>query len=167
MFRLALKAFSDQKRRFFPHLDDGLDGQSDEPLSKKPCVSPSSSTHNQEELLDCKTLSEILMSLEKKVPNLKIFTYERLDWLKRASSLPANESPLETVKDHSFHSSSKLRSTSLVDVATDKVAVIELLFPSVFRAVVSLHPAGSIDPDAVAFFSPEEVIYATCMHIFP
>ncbi|KAL6141659.1 hypothetical protein ACLB2K_059947 [Fragaria x ananassa] len=154
--RLALKAFSDQKRRFFPHLDDGLDGQSDEPLSKKPCVSPSSSTHNQEELLDCKILSEILMSLEKKVPNLKIFTYERLDWLKRASSLPANESPLETVKDHSFHSSSKLRSTSLVDVATDKVAVIELLFPSVFRAVVSLHPAGSIDPDAVAFFSPEE-----------
>ncbi|PRQ56017.1 putative mediator complex, subunit Med27 [Rosa chinensis] len=96
------------------------------------------------------------MSLEKKVPNLKVFTYERLDWLKRASSLPANENPLETVKDHSFHSSSKLRATPLADVAIDKVAVIELLFPSVFRAVVSLHPAGSIDPDAVAFFSPEE-----------
>ncbi|XP_062003942.1 mediator of RNA polymerase II transcription subunit 27-like [Rosa rugosa] len=154
--RLALKAFTDQKRRFFPHLDDGSDSQSDEPVSKKPCVSPSLTTHNQEELLDCKTLSEVLMSLEKKVPNLKIFTYERLDWLKRASSLPANESPLETVKDHSFHSSSKLRSTPLADVAIDKVAVIELLFPSVFRAVVSLHPAGSIDPDAVAFFSPEE-----------
>ncbi|KAA8529861.1 hypothetical protein F0562_034370 [Nyssa sinensis] len=41
-------------------------------------------------------------------------------------------------------------------VIADKVAVIELLFPSVFRAIVSLHPAGSIDPDAVAFFSPDE-----------
>lgn len=107
------------------------------------------------------------MSLEKKVPNLKISTYERLDWLKRASSLPANESPLETVKDHNFHSSSKLRSSPFADVAVDKVAVIELLFPSVFRAVVSLHPAGSVDPDAVAFFSPEEVICVTCMHIIP
>ena len=37
------------------------------------------------------------------------------------------------------------------------VAVIELLIPSVFRVVVSLHSAGSIDPDAVAFFSPDEV----------
>ncbi|XP_050380275.1 mediator of RNA polymerase II transcription subunit 27 [Argentina anserina] len=154
--RLALKAFTDQKRRFFPHLDDGLDSQCEEPVSKKPCVSPSSSTHSQEELLECKTLSEVLVSLEKKVPNLKISTYERLDWLKRASSLPVNESPLETVKDHGYHSSSKLRLTPLADVAVDKVAVIELLFPSVFRAVVSLHPAGSIDPDAVAFFSPEE-----------
>jgi mediator of RNA polymerase II transcription subunit 27 len=32
-----------------------------------------------------------------------------------------------------------------------------LFFPSVFRAIISLHPAGSIDPDAVAFFSPDEV----------
>ncbi|KAF2289639.1 hypothetical protein GH714_037647 [Hevea brasiliensis] len=31
-----------------------------------------------------------------------------------------------------------------------------MLFPSVFRAIVSLHPASSIDPDAVAFFSAYE-----------
>lgn len=144
-----------------------MDSQCNESVSKKPCVSPSLTTHNQEELVDCKTVSDVLMSLEKKVPNLKISTYERLDWLKRASSLPANDSPLETVKDHNFHSSSKLRSSPFADVAVDKVAVIELLFPSVFRAVVSLHPAGSVDPDAVAFFSPEEVIYVTCMHLIP
>lgn len=42
------------------------------------------------------------------------------------------------------------------DDAADKIAVIELLFPSVFRAVISLHPAGSVYPDAVAFFSPDE-----------
>lgn len=165
LFRLALKAFTDQKKRFFPHLDDRPNDESTEPASKKHCGSQALPPSNHEELSDCKTLSDVLMRLEKEVPNLKIFTYERLDWLKRASSLPssANESPLELLKEHSFHSSSKLRpglqNTAAADkVAVDKVAVLELLFPSVFRAIVSLHPVGSIEPDAVAFFSPDEVI---------
>lgn len=156
--RLALKAFTDQKKRFFPHLDDRVHDQSTEPESKKHCVPQALPASNQEELSDCKTLSDVLMRLEKEVPNLKIFTYERLDWLKRASSLPssANESPLELLKEHNFHSSSKLRPGLQNTVAVDKVAVIELLFPSIFRAIVSLHPVGSIEPDAAAFFSPDE-----------
>ncbi|KAL9428216.1 hypothetical protein AB3S75_030243 [Citrus x aurantiifolia] len=156
--RLALKAFTDQKKRFFPHLDDRVHDQSTEPESKKHCVPQALPASNQEELSDCKTLSDVLMRLEKEVPNLKIFTYERLDWLKRASSLPssANESPLELLKEHNFHSSSKLRPGLQNIVAADKVAVIELLFPSIFRAIVSLHPVASIEPDAVAFFSPDE-----------
>lgn len=156
--RLALKAFTDQKKRFFPHLDDRVHDQSTEPESKKHCVPQALPASNQEELSDCKTLSDVLMHLEKEVPNLKIFTYERLDWLKRASSLPssANESPLELLKEHNFHSSSKLRPGLQNIVAADKVAVIELLFPSIFRAIVSLHPVASIEPDAVAFFSPDE-----------
>lgn len=156
--RLALKAFTDQKKRFFPHLDDRVHDQSTEPESKKHCVPQALPASNQEELSDCKTLSDVLMHLEKEVPNLKIFTYERLDWLKRASSLPSsvNESPLELFKEHNFHSSSKLRPGLQNTVAADKVAVIELLFPSIFRAIVSLHPVASIEPDAVAFFSPDE-----------
>jgi mediator of RNA polymerase II transcription subunit 27 len=161
--RLALKAFTDQKRRFFPHLDDGLDGQSTESASKKHCGPQVLIGNHQEELSDYKTLSDILMHLEKEVPTLKIFTYERLDWLKRASSLPssANETSMGTSKEHNFHSSNKLRPGSLSAVATEKISVIELLFPSIFRAIVSLHPAGSIDPDSVAFFSPDEVILFT------
>lgn len=156
--RLALKAFTDQKKRFFPHLDDRVHDQSTEPESKKHCVPQALPASNQEELSYCKTLSDVLMRLEKEVPNLKIFTYERLDWLKRASSLPssANESPLELLKEHNFHSSSKLRPGLQNTVAADKVSVIELLFPSIFRAIVSLHPVGTIEPDAVAFFSPDE-----------
>lgn len=99
------------------------------------------------------------MRLKKEVPNLKIFTYQRLDWLKRASSLPSSANESESVKEHNFHSSNRLKPGSMGDVSVDKVAVIELLFPSVFRAIVSLHPAGSIDPDAVAFFSPDEVTF--------
>ena len=116
---------------------------------------------NQDNLSDCKTLSNVLTSLEKDMPNLKILTYERLDWLKRASSLPAsaNDNTMETPK-HNFHSSSILRPAPQNVVAVDKVAVIELLFPSVFRAVASLHPAGSTDPDSVAFLSPDEVVFS-------
>lgn len=164
VYRLALKAFTDQKRRFFPHLDDGLNYQNTEPNSKKHCGSQVVTSSHQEDLIDCKTLSEVLTRMEKEVPHLKISTYERLDWLKRASSLPAsaNESSIETLKSHNFHSSNRLKSGSLSDVPIDKVAVIELLFPSVLRVIVSLHPAGSIDPDAVAFFSPDEVMFFSC-----
>ncbi|KAL6336027.1 hypothetical protein AAG906_003654 [Vitis piasezkii] len=158
--RLALKAFTDQKRRFFPHLDDGLNGQSSasESVPKKHCGSQISTVTQQEELSAYRTLSDVLMHVEKDMPNMKIFTYQRLDWLKRASTLPcsAEEFLMDSSKEHDFHISNKPRLGLLGAVAADKVAVIELLFPSIFRAIISLHPAGSIDPDAVAFFSPDE-----------
>ncbi|CAN8270017.1 unnamed protein product [Cochlearia groenlandica] len=152
--RLALKAFTDQKRRFFPHIDDGLKM---EPRSKKHRASSRSLLeHGREEPVDYKTLPDIQSGLEKLVPNVKVSTYGRLNWLKRANSLPGSGSddPTEASKPI-FQSSSKLRSGHQTEIV-DKVAVIELSFPSVFRAVISLNPAGSIDPDAVAFFSPDE-----------
>lgn len=151
--RLALKAFTDQKRRFFPHLaDDSVVGSA----TKKLC-SPRPISH--EEISDHKTLGDILSHLEKDIPNLQTFTYQRLDWLKRASSLPSgNESSTEPSKDLiGFQTTSKWRQSSTTNAA-EKAAVIELLLPPVFRAVVSLHTEGSVDPDAVAFFSPDEVI---------
>ncbi|CAG7882293.1 unnamed protein product, partial [Brassica rapa] len=151
--RLALKAFTDQKRRFFPHIDDGLK----EPRLKKHRASHSLLEHGGEEPFDCKTLPDIQLRLEKLVPNVKMSTYGRLSWLKRANSLPvsgSDDDPAEASK-LVFQNSSKLRSGLEAEVA-DKVAVIELYVPSVFRAVVSLNPAGSVDPDSVAFFSPDE-----------
>ncbi|XP_010543829.1 PREDICTED: mediator of RNA polymerase II transcription subunit 27 isoform X2 [Tarenaya hassleriana] len=153
--RLALKAFTDQKRRFFPHLDDGLKV---EPASKKLCASKLLPEHGPDELSECKTLSDMQSRLEKLVPDMKVSTYGRLNWLERANSLPvsASEDSTEASKPI-FQSSSKLRSGfQQTEVDDDKVAVIELYFPSVFRAVVSVNPAGSVDPDAVAFFSPDE-----------
>ena len=152
--RLALKAFTDQKRRFFPHIDDGLK----EPRLKKHRASHSLLEHGGEEPFDYKTLPDIQLRLEKLVPNVKMSTYGRLSWLKRANSLPvsgSDDDPAEASK-LVFQNSSKLRSGLEAEVA-DKVAVIELYVPSVFRAVVSLNPAGSVDPDSVAFFSPDEV----------
>ncbi|KAF0897949.1 hypothetical protein E2562_001647 [Oryza meyeriana var. granulata] len=152
--RLALKAFTDQKRRFFPHLDDeGLSHLHDgEPgLAKKPRL-PASNGELEE-----KTLSEILKNLENEVPNMKIFTYRRLDWSKRAASLASlmNDDFVDPSKELNLQNMSKLGSAHDT-TAIDQVAIIELLVPSIFRAIVSLHPAGSTDPDAVAFFSPTE-----------
>ncbi|CAH9049944.1 unnamed protein product [Cuscuta epithymum] len=150
--RLALKAFTDQKRRFFPHLDNGCDEGS--PI-KKNCYPTAS---DQYDISNLRTVSDILTHLEKAIPNMKAFTYQRLDWLKRASSLPspAHQSSVESLKNHNFHIRNNLRSGSNDNAAREKITVIELFIPSVLRAIVSVHPAGSVDPDAVAFFSPDE-----------
>ncbi|KAI3509162.1 hypothetical protein L1887_04360 [Cichorium endivia] len=41
-------------------------------------------------------------------------------------------------------------------VNANQIAMIVILVPSVFRALIPLHPTGSLDPDAVALFSPDE-----------
>ncbi|MFS8028148.1 putative mediator complex, subunit Med27 [Helianthus anomalus] len=141
--RLALKAFTDQKRRFFPHLNDkSVDG----PVSKKQRVTHTSTQH--EEFSDLKTVSDVLTELEKEIPEVKTSTYQRLEWSKRASLLP-NDTFDESPKDHNNFQSSR-------NIISDQIGVIELLIPSVFRAVISLYPTGSLLPDAVAFFSPDE-----------
>ncbi|XP_047055226.1 mediator of RNA polymerase II transcription subunit 27-like [Lolium rigidum] len=152
--RLALKAFTDQKRRFFPHLEDEVlshlpDDESG--IAKRPRLSPGNGE------LEEKALSEILKNLENEVPNMKVFTYRRLDWSKRASSLASlmDDDFVDPSKELNLHNMGKSRPGSIT-TPIDQVAVIELLVPSIFRALVSLHPAGSTDPDAVAFFSPAE-----------
>ncbi|XP_020086667.1 mediator of RNA polymerase II transcription subunit 27-like isoform X2 [Ananas comosus] len=150
--RLALKAFTDQKRRFFPHLeDDLLNHHGESGIAKRLCSSqvlPMS-----KELVEGKTLADILKNLEHEVPNIRILTYQRRDWSKRASLLSSSvdENHVDPSKEQNLHNWKKLRSASV-----DQIAVIELLMPSIFRAVVSLHLAGSVNPDAVAFFSPNE-----------
>ncbi|XP_071735753.1 mediator of RNA polymerase II transcription subunit 27-like [Rutidosis leptorrhynchoides] len=147
--RLALKAFTDQKRRFFPHLDEeSLNG----PVLKKHRGTRTPTVSHQEEFSEMRTVLDVLTELEKEVPEAKTATYQRLDWLKRASLLPG-ETLDELVKDdNDFH----MRSGSGGAHVNDQIAVIELLIPSVFRAVIALHPTGSIVPDAVSFFSPDE-----------
>ncbi|XP_031480291.1 mediator of RNA polymerase II transcription subunit 27 isoform X1 [Nymphaea colorata] len=159
--RLALKAFADQKKRFFPHLEDEMHNQKHSGefgASKKLATSVSSVVVHKDEPYSERSLSDILNDIEAESSFAKISTYQRLDWLKRASSLSpsANEPPGETSKENNVHTSSKIRAEVQGAPALDQIAVIELLVPSVFRAVVSLNPAGSINPDAVAFFSPDE-----------
>lgn len=159
--RLALKAFTDQKRRFFPHLENEPFGQAcddESRVTKKHCSSQGWAMSNMNKLREQRTLLEILTNLEHLVPDVKIYKYQRLDWLNRASSLAylMNDDSMNTSREQDLHNPGKLRSGLSNSVSADQIAVIELLVPSVLRAVISLHTAGSISPDAVAFFSPNE-----------
>ncbi|XP_064977417.1 mediator of RNA polymerase II transcription subunit 27-like isoform X2 [Musa acuminata AAA Group] len=156
--RLALKAFTDQKRRFFPHLDDEVSGDGEIGIAKKRLNSQGLIMSQREELREKKSLSDILKDLEHEFPNARIFTYQRLDWLKRASLLSSSaiENSSDPLKEQILNHSSNTRFGSVNVAAADQAAVIELLVPSVFRAVVSLHPAGSTNPDAVSFFATDE-----------
>lgn len=160
--RLALKAFTDQKRRFFPHLEDEVLSQHSEGelgVAKKLCISHSLLPGNIDELREGRTLHDVINTLQGEEPNVRIYTYQHLDWIKRASSLSSLPNHLvDSSNEHNFQSTSNSRSVprNSDSFAEDHIAVIELISRSVFRAVVSLHPAGSISPDAVAFFSTDE-----------
>lgn len=151
--RLALKAFTDQKRRFFPHLEEQTFGNvSNGELgsAKKACHSFPSLSNQRQDMLDKSdeqtTLSDVLKCLDTEAPSIKISTYQRLEWFKKASSkLTLSKPPAPGGQSTSG------------SVPLEQVGVLEVLVPSVYRAVVSLTPAGSTIPDAVAFFSPEEV----------
>ena len=140
-----MKAFRDQKRRYFPHLEE------DEPDSRAAGAEfaiPKKlrSTHAmtlKENHIDQRSLFDILADFSNETTSVRISSYKRMDWLKRASS-----EALFAYEDHSVK----------YPTESEQVSVVELLVPSVFRAVLSLHPAGSTGPDAVAFFSPDEVM---------
>ncbi|XP_042375320.1 mediator of RNA polymerase II transcription subunit 27-like isoform X1 [Zingiber officinale] len=155
--RLALKAFTDQKKRFFPHLEDEVSGDGEPENAKKWLDSQGSVRTRKADHKEKMSLFDVLKDLECEFPNIRIFTYQRLDWSKRASSLSSIVSEnSDSFKNQSLNHSSYTSAGVSNVAAVDQAAVIELLVPFIFRAVVSLHPAGSITPDALAFFSTDE-----------
>ncbi|KAJ3693771.1 hypothetical protein LUZ60_009251 [Juncus effusus] len=131
--RLALKAFTDQKKRFFPQLDDSTNT----PSTKKPKLSPNPPLNPNPNPKP--TLSEILKS---EMPGVAISTYRRLEWTKRAEKL--------------INCSNEEQRLGNSSERFDDVAIIEVFVSGVFRVLVSLHSAGSVEPDSLAFFSPDE-----------
>ncbi|KAF7818846.1 mediator of RNA polymerase II transcription subunit 27 [Senna tora] len=153
--RLALKAFTDQKRRFFPHLDDGL--QNNEPDSKKHCGSEEITMDYKDEISNLRTLPNVLMRLKKEVPNLEILTFERLDWLKRASSLSSstNENSLEH-NFHAFFSPDECRYHHTTIIAY--MGKIQLSSMEVSSSIIYLAPSGYSLPDPVYKFSFSKIL---------
>ncbi|KAF6175749.1 hypothetical protein GIB67_035732 [Kingdonia uniflora] len=114
--RLALKAFTDQKRRYFPDLGDEPSSE-ESGVSKKHRGDQSSVVVKRDDLSEVKTLSDVLVRLEKEAPNVRISTYQRLDWLKRASSL---SSSTENLTEPNLN---KLGTVLTGNMAKDQVAV--------------------------------------------
>ncbi|XP_059288085.1 mediator of RNA polymerase II transcription subunit 27-like isoform X2 [Lycium ferocissimum] len=138
--RLALKAFNDQKRRFFPHFDTNCGGEG---ATKKLCGPPST---DQEETCELKTVSEVLTHLKKEVPNVITFSYQRLDWLKRATSLPSStsENSIELSKENTFQSTTTLRHGSSDDVIPDKTRVVAMYMRGDFQFIMYLGTSRSM-----------------------
>lgn len=170
-YRLALKAFTDQKRRFFPHLEERTFGNASNGelgSAKKSCHSFPSPGHLRQDMLDKSDeqtiLSDVPKCLETAAPSMKISIYQRLEWFKKASSLipfGSNSSSKLTKQEQSHllgKSPAQGGQLTSGSVPLEQVGVLDVLVPDVYRAVVSLTPAGSTIPDAVAFFSPNEVI---------
>eukprot|EP01018_Ginkgo_biloba_P035185 Gb_23745 [translate_table: standard] len=170
--RLALKAFTDQKRRFFPHLEERLCGndRNGELVSTKKFRSSLTglvSNKKQDvadESYEQMTLSDVLKNLDTETPNMKIYTYQRLEWFKRDASLVAfrSNSSLDLTRQEHSQSLGKLpprtgEHCSPGSAPLEHVAILEVLVPFAFRAVVSLTPAGSTTAESVAIFSPDEV----------
>jgi mediator of RNA polymerase II transcription subunit 27 len=116
-------------------------------LSHRPLENPTINSSQQKPIL-----SDILKSVETEAPGVTISMYQRLEWSKRAESLSSamNDRSLDQPKEQNLANLSS---------NFNNVAVIELVASGVYRVLVSLHPVGSTDPDAVAFFSPNEVIH--------
>ncbi|KAL9670160.1 hypothetical protein QQ045_007711 [Rhodiola kirilowii] len=94
--------------------------------------------------LHCGSLSGVLKHLEKEVPQMKIYTHQRLEWLKKAVALSSSSSLNE-----------KLRTLKHLET-TAFVLHLQSYYQVQARALISLHSAGSMDPNAVSFFSPDE-----------
>lgn len=149
--RLAAKAFTEQKRRYFP----GLAAQTSE--GKRPRVEGSEASE---------VLPELLRRLQPETQGMAVTPYERLAWINKSKSkdariLTSNSSlalrhgnaAAAAVPPQAAGGDNPTTSTK----ETEKLAVLEASIPGVLVAVVSVLPAGSVFPDAVSLFSPAEV----------
>lgn len=161
-----MKAFTEQKRRFFPGLAatstsaTGAKRPRSEGLETADAVEPS--------------LPDLLRRIQPETQGMVVTPYERLTWVKK-SNPKGGMSAIFAGRMLTSNSSLSVRHGNAgtpqqppqagVDNSTssarqaEKIAVLEASIPSVLLAVVSVRPAGSLYPDAVALFSPAEVGY--------
>lgn len=161
-----MKAFTEQKRRFFPGLAATTTSVTG---TKRPRSEGSDTTDTAEP-----SLPDLLRRIQPETQGMVVTPYERLAWVKK-SNLKAGMSTTFASRVLTSNSSLSVRHGNAgtpqqppqagVDNPTsstrqaEKIAVLEASIPSVLVAVVSVIPAGSLYPDAVALFSPAEVGY--------
>lgn len=160
--RLALKAFGEQKKRFFSVVGD------DRPGSKRGRTGATG-----DGALDEVSLANVLRRIQSDAPGMAVTPFVRLEWGKRTSSMNLSKAisdPNQALASLSSQSLSPVKleagtpptlpgaaATSSAAKLSEKVAVLEVTIAGVLRAIVSLHPMGSASPDALAVFSPDEV----------
>ncbi|CAM6129904.1 unnamed protein product [Calypogeia fissa] len=158
--RLALKAFGEQKKRFFSVV--GEDGHGSKRARAGMGEGP----------LDDASLANVLRRIQSDAPGMAVTPFVRLEWGKRTSSINLSKAisdPSQALASLSSQSLSPVKlepgtsptppgATATISTAklNEKVAVLEVTISGVLRAIISLHPMGSVYPDALSVFSPDE-----------
>lgn len=160
--RVALKAFTEQKRRYFPSLGVTTSENGPKAGTKRSRTEGSESADTS-----VSSLPDILRRIQSDAPGMTVTPYMRLAWTSKFRSQGgAISSPVD--KMLSKYASLQLKNgagtapPAVVDSPPSskhlqKVAVLEVSIPEVLVAVISVLPAGSVYPDAVAIYSPAEV----------
>ena len=131
-FRLALKAFVEQKRHFFPRFGEINNVVVDFPAEKRAKIlnaDPCASNKGKTDQSSHGSLLDLVKAWKTEAPGMTISAFTRL----KRKPLPLDASSIE------------------------KAGILEVTFPSVFKVVISLFPSGSTTPDAVSMYSPDEV----------
>lgn len=152
--RLALKAFTEQKRRFFP----GLAAATNE--TKRPRVEASESAETVGP-----SLPDLLRRLQPETQGMAVTPYDRLAWVNKSKSkdgmgsrvLSSNSSLAVRHGNAGAPQAGGDNPASSTRQQAEKQAVLEASIPGVLVAVISVLPANSVYPDAIALFSPTEV----------
>lgn len=109
-------------------------------------------------------MPDLLRRLQPETQGMAVTPYDRLAWVNKSKSKDGTASRILT-----SNSSLSVRhgnagapqaggdNPTASTRQTEKLAVLEASIPGVLVAVVSVLPAGSVSPDAVALFSPAEV----------
>ncbi|KAH8954488.1 hypothetical protein BDL97_08G080800 [Sphagnum fallax] len=162
--RLALKAFAEQKRRFFPGLGpDVVTESNSNPASETPKTDGSNQAATSSPVL-----SDVLRRIQSEMPGMVVTQYARLAWMNNRLGSNSRFDSSTGVLSLSANSSLSLRKGMALTSqlaggeappslrSSEKVAVLEVTIPGILRAIISLLPPGSVYPDAIAVFSPDE-----------
>ncbi|MCO5612462.1 hypothetical protein L7F22_066729 [Adiantum nelumboides] len=150
--RLALKAFTDQKKRFFQRYGDssGEKGNNMGYANKRAKLWGRENDNGlQSPLLD---LLKLWQAAEGS--GMIITAFNRLEWAKHKLALARQKKSVHTAYSAADSEASK---PGLDASSGDNIAILEVTVAAVFKAVVSLFPSGSVTPDAVSLFSADEV----------
>lgn len=150
--RLALKAFTEQKRRVFP----GLAATTLE--AKRPRVEGSEASE-----ASGPSLPDLLRRLQPETQGMAVTPYDRLAWMNKSKSkdgmsnlVLTSNSSLSIRHGNAGAPQAGGDNSTTSTRQTEKLAILEASIPGVLVAVVSVLPTSSVYPDAVALFSPAE-----------
>lgn len=114
-------------------------------------------------------LSDVLRRIQSEMPGMVVTQYARLAWMNNRLGSNSRFDSSAGVLSLSVNSSLSLRKGMALTSqlaggeappslrSSEKVAVLEVTIPGILRAIISLLPPGSVYPDAIAVFSPDEV----------